>query len=188
MAAYFDKTEKGREEIATRKYQLGLRLRSLLLVVDGKHGTEDILGKFQGTGLGEQSFAELLEQGFIHKAVAEPPQAGSPAASQVASQVAAHANQQPVASEAVPSTGESQYQSLYHFYTETIKSTLGLRGYGLQLKVERAATVEDFRALRDPYVKAVEKARGQEMARSLGDRLDKLLNGEAGPRTKAIPA
>jgi hypothetical protein len=35
-AVIYDKTEKGREEVATRKYQLAPRMRSLLVMVDGK--------------------------------------------------------------------------------------------------------------------------------------------------------
>jgi hypothetical protein len=72
--------------------------------------------------------------------------------------------------------GETQFQALYHFYTTTIKSTLGLRGFTLQLKVERCGNIEDFKALRQTYVDAVLKSKGAEMARSLGDRLDHLLN------------
>ncbi len=59
-----------------------------------------------------------------------------------------------------------------------------MRGYGLQLKVERAGCIEDFRKLRYPYLEAVLKAKGKEMARSLRDRLNQLLyRGEAPPMT-----
>ncbi len=60
-----DKTDKGREEIATRKYHLAPRLRSLLVLADGKHRTEDLLTKVAGLGLTEQSITELLDNGFI---------------------------------------------------------------------------------------------------------------------------
>jgi NaMN:DMB phosphoribosyltransferase len=83
--------------------------------------------------------------------------------------------------------GENQFEAIYHFYTETIKSTIGLRGYGLQLKVEKAASIDDFRALRQAYLEAVLKAKGNEMARSLRSRLDQLLYlGESGPPTTII--
>ncbi|MFD2272493.1 hypothetical protein ACFS07_18645 [Undibacterium arcticum] len=42
-----------------------------------------------------------------------------------------------------------------------LKSTIGLRGFTLQLKVERANTVADFRELRQPYLEAVLKAKRQ---------------------------
>ncbi|AMP00909.1 hypothetical protein CAter10_3394 [Collimonas arenae] len=59
---------------------------------------------------------------------------------------------------------------------------IGLRGYGLQLKVERASSVQDFRELRQAYLEAVLKSKGEEIARSLRGRLDQLLYlGERGP-------
>ncbi|MGB6055182.1 MAG: hypothetical protein WBG17_08080, partial [Burkholderiaceae bacterium] len=91
------------------------------------------------------------------------------------------------AAEAVLPEGENQFEAIYHFYNETIKNTLGLRGYGLQLKVEKAGSVEDFRQLRQPYLEAVQKAKGSEMARSLRDRLDQLLYlGETPPPSTTI--
>jgi hypothetical protein len=60
-----DKTDKGREEIATRKYHLAPRMRPLLLLIDGKKSTEDVLQKVSGLGLNSQSITELLDGEFI---------------------------------------------------------------------------------------------------------------------------
>jgi hypothetical protein len=38
------------------------------------------------------------------------------------------------------------------------------------MKVERAGTLDDFKKLRQPYLEAVLKSKGREMARSLRDR------------------
>ncbi|HEX7642543.1 MAG TPA: hypothetical protein VF472_10105 [Burkholderiaceae bacterium] len=174
----FDKTSKGQEEIATRKHGLPSRLRSLLVLVDGKTTVEGLVKKVAGLGLNEESIAELLEQEYIapHEGAASvqapppPAQAKSPAPAPVAP-----------APEASPTTtvlpeGETQFEALYHFYTTTIKSTLGLRGFAMQMKVERCANIDDFRALRQTYIEAVQKSKGDEMARSLGARLDQLLS------------
>lgn len=166
----FDKTDKGREEIATRKYQLATRVRTLLLLVDGKHKTSDLMKKVTGMGLTEDNLTELLNDGFIHPVATEP---AAPQASAAASQ-----GNHPAAFAPVVRTmpdGQTQFEAIYHFYTETIKSTVGLRGYGLQMRVEKAASVEDLRELRRPYLEAVLKAKGNEMARSLRNRLDELL-------------
>lgn len=165
----FDKTEKGREEIATRKHHLAPRLRTLLVIVDGKQGKAELLKKVAGLGLNEENLQELLDNGFI-EAVAAPSVAPAPEPAPSA------------APEAVLPEGQSQFEAIYHFYTETIKSTIGLRGYGLQLKVEKAASIDEFRQLRQPYLEAVLKAKGNEMARSLRTRLDQLLYlGETAP-------
>lgn len=173
----FDKTDKGREEIATRQYHLAPRLRTLLLLVDGKQSAADLLGKVGSLGLTEESVTELLENGFIRAATpASPPESisqpisATPAAQATAPLEAGH--------QAVLPDGKTQFEAIYQFYTSTIKSTIGLRGYGLQLKVEKAASVDDFRQLRRPYLEAVLKAQGEEMARSLRDRLDQLLNAD----------
>ena len=177
----YDKTDKGREEIATRKHQLPTRLRTLLVMVDGKQSDEELLKKVGGLGLTKESISELLENGFIQAAIQSQPAPVQP--------VLAQSPDKPdVAVSVAPlSEGRSQFQAIYQFYTETIKSTIGLRGYALQLKVEKAGSIEDFRALRDPYLEAVLKAKGKEIARSLRTRLDQLLYvGETAPNTTVI--
>jgi len=166
----FDKTDKGREEIATRKHHLAPRLRSLLVLVDGKHHTEDLLKKVSGLGLTEHALTELLESEFIDAVQTLP----------VAPPEPIEAAAQSVSSAPVAGDGD-QFQALYNFYTETIRSTIGFRGYALQLKVERCASIDDFRALRQTYLDAVLKAKGNEMTRSLRDRLDQLLDQGRSP-------
>lgn len=221
----YDKTEKGREEISTRKHGLASRLRTLLVMIDGRHSLDDLLRNFAGVGVTDDSIKELLHDGYIFLASgSEPePSAGPPSklpmsarARQLARRAAgvegahheadvhddAPAAAAPAA--AVPATAapaaplpqvasnplqspqalaESQlddatrFRHLYDFYNQTIKSTIGLRGIMLQLKVEKCGNVDDFRALRLQYLEAVLKAKGSEMARSLRGRLDELLGG-----------
>ncbi|MDB5761763.1 MAG: hypothetical protein JWQ21_758 [Herminiimonas sp.] len=170
MNLIFDKTGKGREEMATRKHGLSLKMRSLLVLIDGKNSGEDLVKKFSYLGLNDQNLAKLLEEGFVQSV--QPAPAATPAAQ--AAKPVAEQHKQPAAEE-ILAEGETQFHAIYNFYTHTITSTLGLRGYGLQLKVERASSIEDFRALRTKYLEAVFKAKGDEMTRSLRNRLDQLL-------------
>lgn len=164
----FDKTDKGREEIATRKFQLPPRLRSLLVMIDGKQSADDLLQKVVGIGLSAESITELVNNGFIQ-------QIAAPAAASVAVEPAPAITPEQTPGNEAPLTGANQFQAVYQFYTETIKSTIGLRGYGLQLKVEKAGSIEELRELREPYLEAVLKAKGNEMAQSVRARLDQLL-------------
>jgi hypothetical protein len=220
----YDKTDKGREEIATRKYHVAPKLRTLLVMIDGRHSLGDLLKNVAGMGLTEESVNELLDQQYITlvsggEAANEPegPADGAsastarlpPSAAARARLVARNRAAAAMKSEGIegtpsalldaagPSTvsmeqapepvqaaapapvldSAAQFQALYDFYNQTIKSTLGLRGMMLQLKVEKCANVSDFAALRQPYLEAVLKARGREMALSLRDRLDQLLGG-----------
>ncbi|UOD32656.1 hypothetical protein INH39_13935 [Massilia violaceinigra] len=206
----YDKTDKGREEISTRKHQLASRLRTLLVMIDGRHTLDDLLRNFGGVGVTGDSVKELLQEGYIFLASgSEPDLAGPPSKlpmsararqlarraagiegahqeADVADETAVAAPPPQVASSPLQSPqalAESQlddatrFRHLYDFYNQTIKSTIGLRGIMLQLKVEKCNNVDDFRALRLQYLEAVLKAKGSEMARSLRGRLDELLGG-----------
>ncbi|NHZ99867.1 hypothetical protein [Massilia sp. CCM 8734] len=204
----YDKTDKGREEISTRKHQLASRLRTLLVMIDGRHSLDDLLRNFAGVGVTEESVKELLHDGYIFLASgSEPdPAAGPPSklpqsarARQMARRAAgvegAHLEADVPDEAPLPQVASAHLQSpqalaesllddatrfrhLYDFYNQTIKSTIGLRGIMLQLKVEKCNNVSDFRALRLQYLQAVLKAKGSEMARSLRGRLDELLGGK----------
>lgn len=63
----YDKTDKGREEIATRKWHLPSRMRSLLVLIDGKQSDAQLVKKTGGLGLTAQSLDELQENGFIQR-------------------------------------------------------------------------------------------------------------------------
>ncbi|HEY0847788.1 MAG TPA: hypothetical protein VGE12_20650, partial [Noviherbaspirillum sp.] len=155
----FDKTDKGREEISTRKYQLAPRLRTLLVLVDGKQPKDELLKKVTGIGLTEESIEELVNNGFIQAIAApEPPTPVEATPTEEPAQQAQKASGNGILPE-----GQTQFQAIYQFYNETIRSTIGLRGYALQLKVEKAATIDELRELRKPYLEAVLKAKGNEM-------------------------
>lgn len=224
--AVYDKTDKGREEIATRKYHVAPRLRTLLVMIDGRLPLDALLKNFAGLGLNQDSIDELINQEYITlvsgstqapvpPAPAHPRPASTPAARMAARRAAgaaehlaaagaaehlaapaeapgsepaseasepvlrvaasAPAEQAPVAT---PQDEADQFRHLYDFYNQTIKSTIGLRGIMLQLKVEKCATVADFRELRLQYLEAVLKAKGSEMAHSMRGRLDQLLGGK----------
>jgi hypothetical protein len=127
-----------------------------------------------GLGLDQASINELVEAGFIESIA--PAVAAAPEPEPVSAEVAAMQETQHKAEAAgLLEEGESQFHAVYNFYTHTIKSTIGLRGFALQMKVESAGSIEDFRALRAQYLEAIFKSKGPEIARSLRDRLDQLL-------------
>ncbi|CAN5906816.1 hypothetical protein BH11PSE12_BH11PSE12_17160 [soil metagenome] len=181
-AIIYDKAEKGREEIATRKYQLPTRLRTLLVMVDGKQTVSELLKKVSALGLTEQNIHELLDLELIctvtnlsdqpvfslteDKDVADPDMADTASEAAILVDIPVPAN---FDDDAV------RFQTLYNFFNETIKSTLGLRGFNLQLKVERAASIQDFHHLRRPYIEAIYKSKGKETAVALRNRLDQML-------------
>ena len=171
---YYDKTDKGREEISSRKYQLPSKLRPLLVMIDGKHGSDELLKRLAAIGLTQENLEELLRLGFI-----APVQVSVPAPVELARK-----DTPQVVEETKTETKETSKQvtpaekiaNLRQFFTETIKGNLGLRGFTLQLKVERAETLEDFISLSEDYVEALYKAKGQQIARNLEARLQDLID------------
>jgi hypothetical protein len=63
----YEKTEKGREEIMTRKYQLPTKLRTLLVLIDGEKSSDKLFEAIAPLGLNEQNLNELLEQEYIRE-------------------------------------------------------------------------------------------------------------------------
>ena len=168
----YDKTAKGREEIATRKYQLAPRLRTLLVLVDGHKAEEELLRNVAGLGLDGSALAELLEHGYIVLAASYASLAEEPGLAELSLAEPAPAAQAP---QSAQTAQIAQFQSIYDFYNKTIKNTIGLRGFTLQLKVEKASSVAELRELRHSYIEAVQKARGSETAAALARQLDQLL-------------
>ena len=80
----YQKSAKGAEAIATRQHGLGPRQRSLLILVDGKRGPDE-LAKLAGMlGDAEQQIERLAADGFIEPgAVAAPTQAAASAAARL---------------------------------------------------------------------------------------------------------
>ncbi len=212
----YDKTEKGREEIATRKYHVPAKLRTLLVLIDGRHSLDELLTKVSPLGLSEESVHELLDQQYIvlvsgGPAANEeegPPEttarlpASAAARARLASRnraaaaMAAHAQADAVnpgqheeeeAAQAAADELAERLHKISEFYIQTIKSTLGLRGMILQHKAEKAVSMEEFAALRMTYLEALYKAKGRELTISLRDRLDQLMGGKPDPDTFVIP-
>ncbi|MGZ3238145.1 MAG: hypothetical protein ACXWIN_02120 [Burkholderiaceae bacterium] len=188
MHRIFDKTDKGREEIATRKYRLAPRLRTLLLLIDGRQSTGQLLQKI--AGLDEQSINELMDGGFIQNIddindiitvmpieINETETSGAEQEDPLPEE--ATTDEAPSGPFAL-AEGETKFQAIHKFYTETIRTTLGLRGYNFQLKVDQAESIDDLRLLHEPYIAAVLKARGDAVARDMHLRLEQLFNLEDG--------
>jgi hypothetical protein len=213
----YDKTDKGREEIATRKYHLAAKLRALLVMIDGHRPLDVLMKNCEALGLTPEHLADLLKDEYIvltnagvealseaELAKGHGPSARARQATRREASARAHhhdddGHTELAAGLAAPATAPKaaplpsgppmsdveRNMALREFYSQTIKSTLGLRGMLLQLKVEKCSGMDDYRQLRDVYLEAVLKAKGREMALSLSGRLDQLLGFEHGER--ALP-
>jgi len=91
----YRKTEKGRTEIATRANKLGMRERTLLIMVDDKTTRADLLSRNPHPGAAD-ILDSLLAQGFIETDQVGAPAAPAPSAVAVAAPAVPAAGQPPV--------------------------------------------------------------------------------------------
>ncbi|WP_420997979.1 hypothetical protein ACKI2N_010265 [Cupriavidus sp. 30B13] len=197
----FHKTEQGQDEIRTRARKLEHRTRALLLIVNGERRRSELLAQTSGMGVGPEAIDALLEAGLIRAgASAQPDTPAAAAASRPAPQTAGAGDTGsvvpiPAARGAgdgsnggtgdAASQGPVTYQQLYHFYTDVIGHHLGLRGYMLQVKVEKAAGTAELAALRGQLYSALHKARGEITAAAIIDQLDRMVRGEGQGQAQA---
>lgn len=161
---FFDKSEKGREELVTRKYQLPSKLRPLLVIIDGKHCSSLLLKKVAGLGLTEDSLATLLEQGFVVQKDILP------------TIIPVDKSLSHVPKKRLLCTPKPErIVAIRQFFNESIKSKLGLRGFALQLKVERAVSIFDFLELGEVLIDSIQKSKGVDVACLIRSELDVLL-------------
>ncbi|WP_394538007.1 hypothetical protein PRJ39_19005 [Lysobacter enzymogenes] len=154
------KTNEGRDEIEHRTRKLPPMLRSILLIVDGErsarhlrelavslHGPADALEQLEQMGL-------IASSAAVAASLAATPRAPAAASSGATSAPA------PAAS----SASAQRYQALYALMSEAVREHLGLRGYFLQLKIERCASSDELAALLPELSAALAKVRKDEVA------------------------
>lgn len=154
----YAKTERGQEVVKTRSVALAPRLRTLLLLCDGRRTGPELLASVAGTA--QADLDDLLAQGLIEPTAAVPVGASRPAAAtQAAAGNTAAAQAEVPADAAAPAVADeaTRYREAYAVATQLV-ADLGLRGFRLQLAVEAAMTLKDLADLAPRLREALEKA------------------------------
>ena len=156
------KTDKGRDEIQTRKNQLPSALRSLLIMIDGRSSAGEILKQVAPMGITPDALEQLVAQGFVALDKPAPaPEAAAP---------------QPVPSSAADNLPDSQrFMTARQYMTDTVVNAMGLRSFMFTLKLEKAETLQDLRGLLAEYTKLMEKGTGTMEAEVLVRQAKELL-------------
>ena len=207
----YDKTDKGREEIATRKWHLPSRMRSLLVLIDGKKTDADIVQKIGGLGLNLQSLQELKDEDFIQRVYVESDEVDTQLVlnsndldlTVAPSKFDSDANTLSAIEALEPQTifepanedeavwndnldallakyddddnRQSRVDMMKAYLAPLIKENLGLRGFFLQRKLQKARSLEDIHAFRHPYIAAILHAKGKDKAVELRDEFDSRM-------------
>lgn len=140
----YAKTEAGRDEIQTRARKLPPALRSTLLVVDGRRTIAQLLGLASGLHAPPDALAQLAELGLIAPLTQTAAAGVSPPLPQ--------------------SDSAERFLLLSGLMSEAVRQHLGLRGYFMQLKIERCADTDELSALLPELTAAIAKAKGASLA------------------------
>jgi len=154
----YGKTDEGIREIKQRKLNLPVALRSLLIMIDGKATIADVLERARALGVDEESVAALERAGLIAKRFSAP----------------SVADDTPTA--APPSEDEAQrFRAAQRRLNDLISEHLGIRGYLLVMRLERASNLRDLHDLLPDVAKALIKRIGVERATPIVTDLEQLI-------------
>jgi hypothetical protein len=124
MASVYRKTAKGQTEIETRVNRLVPRLRTALILVDGKRTDDELRTMIMSEP--DEVLAVLLDQGYVEIISSTPP----PRSSQAAAAPAA---------EATPTSSPRKLDETRRMAVRFLNDQLGPSAESLALKIERAA-------------------------------------------------
>jgi hypothetical protein len=158
----YAKTERGLQELKERKLALPVTLRGLLILIDGNRTVAEILVKAHALKLDQRAMRALERGGLIAKRFSAP------------------SVQQAEASAAAPEPSRDEverYMQAQQMISDAINAHLGFRGYGLMMRLQRAASIRDLHDLLPDFAKALVKRVGIEPATPIVSSIERLITG-----------
>ncbi len=154
MPLIYRKTAKGLSEIETRAHRLPPRLRSALIVVDGKRNLAELRPLILQT---DETLAALAEQGFIEavREAAPPPPPPAPAPKAVAGNA-------------------DDFEQTRRVAVRTLNELLGPAAESMAIKMERARNPGELTPLLVQAAQAVATKRGRGAAEAFAKRFGLL--------------
>ncbi len=162
MPLIYRKTAKGLHEIETRAHRLTPRLRSALILVDGKRGLDDLKPLILQQP--EETLALLAEQGFIDAVDAPPaPAPKSPAPARPPA---------PMPAQTTAGAGADDFDSQRRAAVRALNDLIGPAAETLSLKMEKARSAEELLPLLAQAAQTVAMIRGRAAAETFAQRFD----------------
>ena len=143
----YAKTELGVRELKQHDRNLPLPLRSLLIMIDGNRTVADVLDKARALRLDDNAFETLTLQGLIAPKFSVPGAASN--------------------STAEPQRSEDEverYLRAQQMMSDAINGHLGFRGYGLMMRLQKAANLHELHDLPRDFAAVLVKRMGIEGA------------------------
>lgn len=142
----YQKSAKGSEAIATRRHGLSPKLRSLLILIDGKRDYQELARISNTLGDTEQLLGQLLDEGCIEP-VPKAARAAAALAPKVAVPVPIHASAS--ASAPAPAAAPASSVSLADARRHAVRRLIDIVGPNADeicMRIESARSVADFLA------------------------------------------
>lgn len=173
MPIIYRKTARGLAEVETRVYKLSPRLRSVLIMIDGKRSDVDILQLLPQAG---DALAVLVQEDFIAEFTRTAPLPPGPAASATA----AAAPRAPLAPAAAPEAPERTiirgqqptFEAMRRDLLGAFNERLGPAGEGMALRLAQARNETEFRALLPAALQLIAALKGREAAEAFMARIN----------------
>ncbi|MCY7314361.1 MAG: hypothetical protein LH480_01670 [Rubrivivax sp.] len=176
MPIIFRKTAKGVSEIETRAHRLTPRMRSTLILVDGKRDAEDLRALVLQQA--DETLAALLQQEFI-EAVGETlgdTLRGGPAAAGTAGAAGATGatGSATGADTDTPARPPINLDNVRRNLVRLLNEALGPEAESLAIRIERARSANDLRPLVAQAVGLVSSARGRAAGEAFAAKMPEL--------------
>ena len=174
---YFKKTEKGQAEIESAARQLPQRLRTVLVLVDGKRSAADLQQLLAAAT--PEALRSLLDEGYIAATPAPPRRSSSPATpstpSTQAPQSVFRASVMPSRFDVASRPGTEAATDEQRAQIErSLRRALGLTADSLIETVRQARTVGDLIEVLKTAQRAISNARGKDIAEEFASRYGSL--------------
>ncbi|WP_284614647.1 hypothetical protein [Aquabacterium humicola] len=152
MPTIYVKTADGQNEIETRARRLSPRLRSALILVDGKRSDTELSKLIQQH---DETLQALLDAGLIQAVAAAPSRTATAEAAPSPAPAPAPAPTKPAAAPAQADLSTRRREAV-----RAVNDLLGPAAETLALKIERATNDEQFREALERAVTYIANARG----------------------------
>jgi hypothetical protein len=150
MPTIFRKTAKGAAEIETRAHRLTPRMRSMLILVDGKRDADDLRQMI--TQQADETLKALAEQGFI-EAVGETMRGSAASAAATAESA--------TAAPAPPAAPAQDVNVVRKAAIRMLTEILGPTADTLAVRMEKARSMDELKPLLGQAAKLILAARGR---------------------------
>lgn len=168
-ASIYARTEKGSAEVAQRSQAIPNKARSLLLMIDGKASGAQLLDKFAAFP-NSAELLQILEDGGYIAAVA----GAATAAPAAAPRPAAAAPAAPAPAAAAATAGDS-LATVRRFMNQTLREIFGPDADDLSLKVDKAVSESDLRALAEKHRDLIASVGGRRKAEAYWQTIEVLM-------------